>query len=119
MNRRIRNRTYGGVGGRRGQPRLLPDTERPIPFNPTTAISYQLPALSGDEGSAISFANLKIVDVQGKEIATLVNGTMPAGMHVVSWNGRDSRGNQVPSGVYFYTLSSQGQQLSRRMVLVK
>jgi flagellar hook assembly protein FlgD len=99
----------------------------PIPFNPTTAISYQLPALSarqtagglGDEGSAISFANLKIVDVQGKETATLVNGTMPAGMHVVSWDGRDSRGIQVPSGAYFYTLSAQGQQLSRRMVLVK
>ena len=64
----------------------------PNPFNPTTAVSYQL--------SAISVVTLKVYDVLGTEVATLVNGERASGTHMVVW---DASGH--PSGVYFCRLS--------------
>ena len=64
----------------------------PNPFNPTTAISFQL--LAG------SFVSLKISDLLGREVATLVDGRMEAGTHKVVWNA-----SGFASGVYFYRLS--------------
>ena len=65
----------------------------PNPFNPTTSICFQL--------STASFATLKVFDVLGREVATLVNDVRPAGAHVVRWDGSSS-----PSGVYVYRLSA-------------
>jgi hypothetical protein len=64
----------------------------PNPFNPTTAISYQL--------IAISFVTLKVFDLLGREVATLVDGRMEAGTHTAVWNA-----SGFASGVYFYRLS--------------
>ncbi len=64
----------------------------PNPFNPSTAVSYQL--------SAISFVRLGVYDVLGREVATLVNDIRPAGEHVVRWNAAG-----MPSGVYMCRLS--------------
>ncbi|HCA80347.1 MAG TPA: glycoside hydrolase [Bacteroidetes bacterium] len=86
----------------------------PNPFNPATAISFQLPAPSGVEGSAVSFVKLSIYDELGREVAALVNGTKSAGLHTVSWDARD-----VPSGVYVYRLAVGNRVESKKMLLVK
>ncbi|HAL57320.1 MAG TPA: hypothetical protein DCP63_12845 [Bacteroidetes bacterium] len=65
----------------------------PNPFNPSTAIRFQLPTAS--------FATLKVFDVLGREVATLVNEMRLAGSHVVRWDGLSS-----PSGVYVYRLTA-------------
>jgi len=84
----------------------------PNPFNPQTVISYKL--------SAISDVSLKIFDILGREIATLVNGIQYAGEHKVEWNGKNSAGKLVGSGMYFYKLkSSNGFVSVKKMLLVK
>jgi hypothetical protein len=78
----------------------------PNPFNPTTAIRYQL--------SAASFATLKVYDALGKEVATLVSEQKPAGVYQATFNGA-----HLPSGVYFYTLRAGSFAETKRMVLAK
>ena len=78
----------------------------PNPFNPSTAISFQL--------SAVSRVTLKVYDMLGKEVATMIEREMPAGMHSVAW----SAGN-LPSGVYIYRLVAGGYVESRTMQLLK
>ena len=78
----------------------------PNPFNPSTAISYQL--------SANGFVTLKIYDILGREVATLVNERQAAGTHSVTFNASD-----LPSGVYFYTVRSKGTSMTKKMVLLK
>jgi hypothetical protein len=70
----------------------------PNPFNPTTMISYTL--------SQNSSVTLRIVDVLGREIATLVNTTQDAGAYAISWKGLDQNGMEVPSGSYFYRIDA-------------
>jgi hypothetical protein len=91
----------------------------PNPFNPQTAISYQLLAPSGAEGSAVSGVNLKVFDLLGREVTTLVDKAQRPGTHRVAWNATDSRGNPVPSGVYFYRLTTADGSLEKKMLLVR
>lgn len=85
----------------------------PNPFNPTTAISYHLPA--GQAGlSAFSFVSLKIFDVLGREIATLVSERQKAGSYRVLWDA-----SSFPSGVYFYRLQSGGFAETKKMILIR
>jgi hypothetical protein len=86
----------------------------PNPFNPTTAISYQLPAPSGAEGSAASTVTLKVYDVLGKEVATLVDGVQSAGRHTVRFDGSSLR-----SGVYFYRIQAGSFHDARKLILIK
>jgi photosystem II stability/assembly factor-like uncharacterized protein len=83
----------------------------PNPFNPSTAISYQL--------SALSHVTLKITDVLGREVSTLVDHVVEPGTHTVTWAGKNTKGEQQPSGIYFYTLTSSGGSTTKRMVLMK
>jgi len=83
----------------------------PNPFNPTTQILFSLP---NNERVTLAIYNLL-----GQKTAELVNGVMSAGSHVVTWNGRDSRGLQLPSGVYFYRLESPGFTAAKRMLMLK
>ncbi len=86
----------------------------PNPFNPRTAISYQLPANS--------FVNLRVYDVLGREVATLVDGTRAAGFYTAHWDA-----SSMPSGVYIYRLwvadvstgSTPRYTESRKMVLLR
>ena len=78
----------------------------PNPFNPSTTITFSL-----DRKSDVS---LKVFNVLGQEVATLVNGTMGAGVQSVRFDA----GN-LSSGVYFYRLQANGQALTRTMVLTK
>lgn len=86
----------------------------PNPFNPGTAISYQLPAPGGAEGSAVSWVKLKVFDALGREVATLVDGEQPAGLHTLYWNARN-----LPSGVYVYQIVVGSFTESKRMLLIK
>jgi photosystem II stability/assembly factor-like uncharacterized protein len=66
----------------------------PNPFNPSTAISFQL--------SALSWITLDVFDVLGRKVATLIDGTQSPGAHIVKWDG-----SALPSGVYFYRLRAR------------
>ena len=84
----------------------------PNPFNPTTVIRYDVPAGSG-------VVSLRIYDVTGALIRTLVDGTVTPGHKSATWDGRDARGNQVSSGIYFYRLVAGSTTLTKKMVLLK
>ena len=62
---------------------------------------------------------LRIYDVSGKLIRTLVDGPQAAGQKTVAWNGRDDRGRSVVSGVYFYRLQAPGYKKTLKMILVQ
>ncbi|MEO8232624.1 MAG: M14 family zinc carboxypeptidase [Ignavibacteriota bacterium] len=97
----------------------------PNPFNPSTIIKYTIPkvtldlssrAETRDEGSRTI---LKIYDVLGNEVATLVNEYKPAGNYEVEFNvGRDSRPD-IASGVYFYRLQAGSFAQTKKMILLK
>jgi hypothetical protein len=78
----------------------------PNPFNPSTTLRYEIP-----EGS---FVTLKVYDVLGNEIVTLVNEEKPAGTYKLTWNAAN-----LPNGVYFYTLSTGNFLSTKKMVLLK
>ncbi|MCL5267855.1 MAG: T9SS type A sorting domain-containing protein [Bacteroidetes bacterium] len=78
----------------------------PNPFNPTTKIHYQLPKDAR--------VTIRIYDVLGREVATLVDGEKPAGYHEVSFNG-----SQLASGVYFYRFTAPGVDVVKKMLLLK
>jgi len=83
----------------------------PNPFNPTTTISFTLPERMP--------ATLTVYDAEGREIARIVDGTRPAGVSEVTWNGRGSSGERVASGVYFYRLVAGDRVLTKKMLLLK
>ena len=83
----------------------------PNPFNPITYISFIMPS--------IEHANLSIFDAQGKLIITLVNEVVDAGIKEISWNGNNSLGKPISSGVYFYRLKTKDNILTKKMVLIK
>jgi photosystem II stability/assembly factor-like uncharacterized protein len=83
----------------------------PNPFNAQTQIDFSIPK---DEQMA-----LRIFDVLGREIATLVNAPIKAGNYTVIWDGRDSSGRPVASGIYFYRLQIGKRQLQKRMAVLK
>ena len=84
----------------------------PNPFNPTTTIKYSIPANAGAETR--NLASLRIYNVLGEEIATLVNKQQPAGNYSVKFNA-----SNLPSGVYFYTLHVGDFVASKKMILLK
>lgn len=78
----------------------------PNPFNPSTKINYQLPVTG--------FVNIKVFDITGKEIATLINQQQNPGNHTVTFNA----GN-LSSGIYFYKIQSEKFFETKKMTLVK
>jgi len=78
----------------------------PNPFNPTTLISYQLPVASE--------VSLKVYDVLGREVMTLVNGKQDAGSYNLNFNA-----SNLSSGVYFYRLQAGSFVQTKKMMLVK
>jgi Secretion system C-terminal sorting domain len=84
----------------------------PNPFNPSTKIKFTIPAtLSEVEGSLVT---LKIYDVLGDEVITLVNEEKPAGEYEVEFDGRN-----LTSGIYFYTLKAGSYVETKKMILLK
>lgn len=84
----------------------------PNPFNPVTSIRYDVPA----EGGRIL---LEVFDVNGRLVRTLVDEYNTEGTHHVSWRGDDESGRRVPSGIYFYKLSTDGFTQMLKMLVLK
>jgi hypothetical protein len=88
------------------------DQNYPNPFNPSTIISYQLPA-SG-------LVTLKIYDVLGREVTTLINEFQNAGIYKVHFNRQETTNSiQLSSGIYFYRLQTTENTITRKMILLK
>jgi flagellar hook assembly protein FlgD len=83
----------------------------PNPFNPETEIHFQLPQAS--------HVMLKIFNLLGEEIRTLVNEQRDAGYHNVRWDGRDKNGKLVASGVYLYQLQAGTFYEVKKMALLR
>lgn len=83
----------------------------PNPFNPTTTISFSIPKNE--------FVTVKIVDITGQTVATLISTNLVAGDHSIIWNGTNSAGHKVASGIYKYTLSTSSHQETKVMTLLK
>ena len=67
-----------------------------------------------------SYVTLKIFDLSGQEIKTLVAEYKPAGYYRVKWDGRDNDGKQMPSKIYIYSIKTNtGYSQSRKMILIK
>ncbi len=84
----------------------------PNPFNPSTVIGYDVPEGGGH-------VTLRIYDVGGRLVRTLIDGFESAGRKSVTWHGRDARGHRVATGVYFYHMTAPGFEETRKLVLLK
>ena len=78
----------------------------PNPFNPTTSLQYTI--------GSLQFVTLKVYDVLGREVATLVNEEKPAGEYEVEFNAAN-----LPSGIYFYQLKAGQFSETKKMILLK
>jgi hypothetical protein len=83
----------------------------PNPLNPTTTIAYDLP-------EAVD-ARLVVYNVRGERIRELVNEFQPPGRYKIQWDGRNTRGESVASGVYFYRLKAGDFVRTRKMIMLK
>jgi len=83
----------------------------PNPFNPNTAISFQLPT-----ASEVSVA---IYSMTGQLVRQVARSKFASGEHRVSWDGNDDSGRRVANGIYFYQLTTEKFQSTKRMLLLK
>ncbi|UCE23917.1 MAG: T9SS type A sorting domain-containing protein [Candidatus Zixiibacteriota bacterium] len=83
----------------------------PNPFNPGTRIEFDLPRQQR--------VTMAVYNILGQQVSTLIDNELPAGSHSVVWDGTDSAGKTLPSGVYFYRLQTGNSAESKRMVLLK
>ncbi|MDP2209250.1 MAG: T9SS type A sorting domain-containing protein [Bacteroidota bacterium] len=85
----------------------------PNPFNPSTIINYQLPSV-GRNGIPTYYVTLKVYNMLGQEVATLVNEKREAGRYEVEFNA-----STLPSGVYFYRLQTETFTETKKLLLLK
>jgi hypothetical protein len=83
----------------------------PNPFNPSTEIKFSLRNKSK--------VTLRVYDVSGRLVNTLVDGVLGEGKHSVNWNGINSNGANVASGVYFYRMDTKDYTESKKMILLR
>lgn len=83
----------------------------PNPFNPSTIIKYSIPEYS--------HVTLSVYNILGQKIKDIVDGYNKPGNYSVSWNGTDSYGEKVASGIYFYLINTEKFHNSRKMILLK
>jgi hypothetical protein len=84
---------------------------RPNPFASGTTFAFALPAAGT--------VRLSVYDVRGRRVATLLEGSRPAGQHTIRWEGRDAAGGALPSGAYFARLEFAGRSEVRKIVLMR
>jgi hypothetical protein len=103
--------TLSGVGGPPAS-YVLSVSNYPNPFNPSTTMSYTVPARGN--------VTVAIYDARGARVATLVNNeTRDAGAYRMEWNGRADGGSAVSSGIYFARIEQNGAVRTKKMVLLK
>jgi len=83
----------------------------PNPFNPSTAITFDM--------AQAGHVTIQVYNVSGRLIRTLVDERRDAGRHHVEWNGMDTNGSSVPSGIYFYRMKASGYEATKKMILVR
>jgi flagellar hook assembly protein FlgD len=104
--------TETGVAEEIGIPKAIAITgNSPNPFNPSTSISFSLPAPS--------HVSLAVYDITGRKVRTLVSGQMSEGEHTATWDGRDDSGQPVASGMYISRLVAGERIAAGKMALVK
>jgi hypothetical protein len=91
--------------------RTLLSQNYPNPFNPITAIEYSL--------EARSHVSLRVYNVAGRLENTLVEGVQEMGRYRLGWDGRDSRGRSLASGIYFCVLETDSFSQTRKMILLR
>jgi hypothetical protein len=83
----------------------------PNPFNPRTTIRFEL--------ASATPVDLRIFDVHGRNVRALLDASLSEGPHAVGWDGRDDAGRQLPSGAYYYRLTTSSTSATRRMLMLK
>ena len=83
----------------------------PNPFNPETIIQFTMP-----QSDRVS---IKVYDIQGRLVATLLDEYREKGAHTIRWNGKTNNGQQAASGTYFYQVRFKDQVITRKMLLLK
>ncbi len=83
----------------------------PNPFNPSTTISYSIPNTS--------FVTLKIYDILGREVKTLISSEQNSGLYNIQWNGDNNYGSKVSSGIYLYRIEAGDFIVTKKMLLLK
>lgn len=83
----------------------------PNPFNPNTTIQYQLPKAGKVE--------LKIYNIAGQVVKTLVNESQKEGTYKINWNGKNNQNQQVANGAYIYQLKYDTKMLAKKMIFIK
>jgi hypothetical protein len=83
----------------------------PNPFNPQTTIEFSVPGAGP--------VAVRIFDLHGREVATLVNAPVSPGVYRARWDGRDAQGRSAASGVYFASIQSRGTRDTARLMLLK
>ena len=83
----------------------------PNPFNPVTTIHYDLPK--------DAMVKVMIYDILGREVKSLVRDVKQAGYHTITWDSKDTNGNPVSAGVYFYQIQSKDFVKTKKMILLK
>lgn len=92
----------------------------PNPFNPVTKIKFDIPEFPLSKGGLKGVVTLKVYDILGKEIQTLVNEQLQSGSYEVTFDARQpGLGGNLPSGVYFYKLSTGNFSATKKLVLLK
>ena len=97
------------------KPSLLPTkyylmSPYPNPFNPSTKIRY---------GTAYDVnATIKIFDINGRVVRSILDGKISPGNHETEWNGRDDGGNNIPSGMYFIRYNAGDYRKTQKVVLL-
>jgi len=84
----------------------------PNPFNPVTTVSYDVPPPGG-------FVGIRVYNVSGQLVRTLVNASRPAGRYETMWDGSDERGVQAASGIYFLNMVAPQFHTTRKILLLK
>jgi flagellar hook assembly protein FlgD len=83
----------------------------PNPFNPKTVVAYEVPQTAAVE--------IRVYDVTGRAVRTLVDGTVEPGRYAVTWDGRNDAGEAVGSGVYFCVMDTPAYHATNKMMLLK
>ena len=83
----------------------------PSPFARSTSIRFQIPARQ--------HVDLRVFDVGGRLVRSLVNEALDGGMHAVEWNGCTDAGRTAASGIYYYSLVAGDREVTRKVVLTQ
>ncbi|MCH8874966.1 T9SS type A sorting domain-containing protein [candidate division KSB1 bacterium] len=83
----------------------------PNPFNPSTTIEYSL--------SIDAHAVVRVYNLQGQEIVTLINEKKDRGTYSITWDGRNANGQPVASGFYYFHLKAADFSATRKMILLR